>query len=398
MFAVNYRELRQMYQSLGARQACEQITEWLEMGRRGEAGGLSPDEFSLRDLAEAMVENGREWVAAMNPAYQSSVLEAGDAVDSTAFSNITGQIMYTAFLRGYESPEFVFTAMTPVVQTRFKDGEKIPGVENLKDDLTDVIHEGMPYSYTKYGEDWIETPALEKLGRLLAITREMIFADTTGRAVHNATQLGDIMGLRKEKRLTDHYIGAINTYTRKGSTLNTYQTSTPWINSHDNQLTLTDGWDKIDKARLLFADMKDFNTGESIRISANTIVTTPHRSTVARHLLNSTEARTGDVTGGTQMIGSNPLTGLYRHVESQHFYDRIQSQLSVAVAKAKEYWLLLDPSRFIQIMQGWPTTLSQAPTNASAEFERDIVVQYKVSSFDVPAIMEPRASVLNFDT
>ena len=78
-----------MYQSLGPERTVKHLREALR------AGEPKAGDFSLRELAEATV--GPEWVKRMDPRGDGGVrlLEAGDAVDVTAFSNITGQIVYS---------------------------------------------------------------------------------------------------------------------------------------------------------------------------------------------------------------------------------------------------------------------------------------------------------------
>jgi len=392
MFAVNHRELQQMYRSLGGPETCRQITEWLDTGRRGESGGLRPQDFDLYQLATAFV--GREWVDSIDPRNDAvNAMETGDAVDTTAFTNITGQIYYNAYLQGYERPEFVFSRLTPVLPTVLQHGEKIAGVTDIAEDMEDKIHEGMPYPSTGYGEDYIETPSLEKKGRIMNLTREHIAFRQTPQFIRDGSDVGELDGLRLEKNLVDHYIGKVNTYSRLGTQYNTYQTSGGWVNDHSNPLN---DYDDVDDSRQLLLNMKDPNTGESIIMRAGVCVTTPSRTYKARSIINATEVKRGDgANGGLQTTFNNPVSGTLTHYESQIMYDRLQSQLGVSASDAKEYWLHFDPSKFIVIMEAWPMTLSMEGPGSTASFERDIMQRYKVSSMRVGAIKEPRASVRN---
>jgi len=391
MIAVNCHELRQMYQGLGPVRACEQISEYLALGRSGKPGGLRASDFDLAQLAEAVC--GREWVDNLDPRRKASVLESGELVDTSAFTNITGQIYYSAYLEGYEKPEFVFSRLTSVTPTRIRTGEKIAGVTDIKEDMTDVIKEGMPYPTTGYGEDYIETPALQKRGKIMNLTREHIVFRLSDRFIKDASALGELDGLRLEKILVDHYIGKINSYSRQGTGYNTYLTVGGWVNDQANPLT---DYTSIDKSRLLLSSMKDPNTGESIVMRAGVMVVTPSRLFKAKSILNATEVRTGD--GASNSIAttfSNPVAGLMTLYESQHMYDRLQSELSVSADNSKEYWLHFDPSKFITIMEGWPMELTMQGADSNASFERDVIQRYKVSSMRVPAILEPRAAVRN---
>ncbi|MCA9218717.1 MAG: hypothetical protein KDA71_00240, partial [Planctomycetales bacterium] len=64
---------------------------------------LRPSEFSIRQLFENFVEDGRELADSFNPRGNGGVqlMESG-AVDTSAFSNITGQIVYSAIMESYQ--------------------------------------------------------------------------------------------------------------------------------------------------------------------------------------------------------------------------------------------------------------------------------------------------------
>ena len=71
---------------------------------------LRSEDFSLRDLAEALVPDGHQWVRQLDPRNASSgvnLLEAGDGVDVTAFLNITGQVIYSKIMEAYQQEEFI---------------------------------------------------------------------------------------------------------------------------------------------------------------------------------------------------------------------------------------------------------------------------------------------------
>ena len=149
MTAIKYRELKQMYQSNGPERTVKHLREAL---REGE---LKAEDFSLRELAEATV--GPEWVKRLDPRSDDGVplLEAGDAVDVTAFANITGQIIYSTILEAYTQEAFVVSKLVDTVPTRF-DGEKIPGIGRVRDEVAEV-RPGMPYPSLGLSEDYIET-------------------------------------------------------------------------------------------------------------------------------------------------------------------------------------------------------------------------------------------------
>src|SRR5687768_4920266 len=75
--SLNYRELKRRYDLDGAAQTSRHLCEALANRE------LVAEDFSLRDLAEALVPDGREWVRLLDPRSTSgaSVMESVDGVD-----------------------------------------------------------------------------------------------------------------------------------------------------------------------------------------------------------------------------------------------------------------------------------------------------------------------------
>src|SRR6185295_8012951 len=183
------------------------------------------EDFSIRDLAEALVPDGRQWVRLLDPRAGGgvSVLEATDGVDVTAFLNVTGQVVYSKILEGYAQEAFVASRLVQTVPTRL-DGEKIPGATRVADQI-DVVEPGMPYPHLGFGEDYIETPGTAKRGFIVPVTKEAIFFDRTHLVLSRAAEVGEILGLNKEKRLLDLLVGVTNNYKWRGTAYNTYYAS-----------------------------------------------------------------------------------------------------------------------------------------------------------------------------
>lgn len=386
---MNYKELSQLYRTHGARKSCQVITEGLELGRQGKPGGLKSTDFSIRDLAEALVENGREWVANMDPRRGVSVLEAGDAIDSTAFSNITGQLLINEILNAYESEAFLMSQLFRTVPTRLS-GEKIPGIGGIGDKASEV-KEGMPFPSVGLGEDYIETPATAKDGLIVPVTKEAIFFDRTGVLLDNCSKVGEALGIKKEKECLDLFIGATNNYKWKGTSYDTYQATTPWINLLAGAANDLVDWTDIDSAEALFDDMLDPNTGEPVMIEAMSVIATTRRRHALNRVINATEIRYTASGAATETIAGNPIRN-YATYTSRLLYRRLIAA-GVSAANAATIWFLGDPSKAFAYMENWPITVVQAPTNSEAEFVQDIVMRYKASERGVAAVKDPRFMV-----
>lgn len=377
---LNYRELKRRYELDGAERTVQHLSESLDEGH------LAAEDFSIRDLAEALVPDGRQWVRMLDPRSSGSVsvLEASDGVDVTAFLNITGQVIYTKILESYQQEAFVVSRLVQTIPTRL-DGEKIPGISRVNEDV-DEIAPGMPYPNLGFGEDYIETPATSKRGFIVPVTKEAIFFDRTHLILSRAAEVGEVLGLNKEKRLIDLVIGATNNYNVNGIGFDTYHTSGDWINSlASNELV---DWTNVDAAEQLFAEMVDPHTGEPILVRGTTVLVMPAYRHAAHRVFNAAELTYTQTGAATATTVANPL-GNYHVEESRLAYRHIVNS-GVASEDAKKWWFIGDFHKAFAYMENWPITVAQAPLNSEADFNNDIVLRFKASERGAAAVLNPR--------
>jgi hypothetical protein len=382
---IKVRELKRRYELEGAEKTIEHLSEALA-GRH-----LRPEDFSIRGLAEGLVPDGREWLDSMDPRRGGFIQEAGETVDVTAFSNITGQIVYSKIMEAYQREEFVVSRLVETIPTRF-DGEKIAGITGITDDIQE-IRPGMPYPALGFGEDYIETPSTTKRGFIVPVTKEAIFFDRTHQVLSRAAEVGEILGLNKEKRLLDLVIGVTNTYNWKGTTYNTYQTSAPWINVLATN-TLVD-WTNVDAVEQVFANILDPNTGEPVLVSANQVLVCPQYHSAAMRVFNAAlidYTTTGGPTRTRVDAGAILRERSYRVDESRLMYRRL---LAAGVSSPEKTWFLGDLRKAFAYMENWPITVTQAVQNSEAEFTQDIVVRFKASERGAAAVLNPRFIVMS---
>lgn len=389
MKKINYKKLRAQYDRLGGEESCRLLTEAID------GGDIDINAFSIKECAMEMI--GRPAVEAMDPRNSSSILEAGDGVDVTAFSNITGQLLISKLMESYTQEAFVLSGIVPNIPTRL-DGEKIPGISKTTDNVQGV-QSGMPYPSMGFGEDYVETPSTTKRGFIIPVTKEAIFFDRTNLILQRAAEVGEVLGINKEKRLLDLLIGATNNYKWKGTTYDTYSTTgtgaatgdaggaslTNVINSLTN--TLTD-WTDVDEVEQLFANILDPNTGEPVLVSGNQILVCPAYRHAMNRIINATEIRYTASSAAPETISSNPLNGYSGHV-SRLMYRRLIAN-SIAAGDAAKYWFVGDFAKAFAYMENWPIQVVQSPANSEAEFTQDILVRYKASERGAAAVMNPR--------
>ncbi len=378
--SLNYRELKRRYDLDGADQTIRHLTEALG------AGDLRPEDFSIRDLAEALVPEGRQWVRMLDPRAGGgvSVLESSDGVDVTAFLNVTGQVVYSKILDAYTQESFVASRLIQTIPTRL-DGEKIPGVSRVSDTI-DVVGPGMPYPNLGFGEDYIETPSTSKRGFIVPVTKEAIFFDRTHLVLSRAAEVGEVLGLNKEKRILDLVVGVTNNYKQNGAAYNTYNASTPW----KNQLAANElvDWTDVDAAEQLFADILDPATGEPVLVRGTTVLVMPAYRHAAHRVFNAAEITYTGSGAPSATTCANPL-GNYRVHESRLAYRRIIAS-GVAAADAKKWWFIGDFRKAFAYMENWPITVTQAPLGSEADFNNDVVLRFKASERGAAAVLNPR--------
>ena len=408
--AINYRELKRRTELDGARATCQHLREALD------AKQLDPQDFSLRELAEATVTTrdgticGRDWVREMDPrrADGGMVLEASDGVDSTMFANITGQIVYSAIMQAYQQEAFVFGNLIPTISTRL-DGEKIPGIGQLGDEA-EVVGEGMPYPAVGLGEDYVETPSTTKRGLIVPVTKEAIFFDRTNLVLSRCSKVGEWLGVNKEKRLCDLVSGYTNNYKWKGTTYDTYSidgstgqeggTAIPDLINSIASNELID-WTDVDAVEQLFVNMLDPDTGEPIIMTGSQVVVMPAKVHAANRVFNATQivyGAGGSTTATSLTYANNPLATNYTLYKSSLLYRRILATVETTVANAKNMWFMGDFRKAFAYMENWPITVTQAPQNSEAEFNQDIVAQFKASERGAAAVINPRYSVKAYQT
>lgn len=381
---IKYRELKRRYELDGSEKTISHLSEALQQRQ------LAPEDFSLRDLAEALIPDGHHWVRSLDPRSTAGVqLLESEAVDATAFLNITGQLIYSKIMDAFRHEAFVASRLVATIPTRL-NGEKIPGVARVADGV-DEIAPGMPYPSLGFGEDYIETPATAKRGFIVPVTREAIFFDRTHLVLSRAAEVGEILGLNKEKRLLDVIVGATNNYKWKGTAYNTYQSTSPWANvKTGNELV---DWTDVDAAEQLFADMLDPNTGEPVLVKANTVLVMPAYRHAAHRVFNAQEITYTGASANTATTAANPL-GNYRVFESRLAYRRIVASGTTA-ADAKKWWFIGDFHKAFAYMENWPITVTQSPLGSEADFNNDIVVRFKASERGAAAVLNPRYVVKN---
>ena len=247
----------------------------------------------------------------------------------------------------------------------------------------------MPYPSLGLSEDYIETPSTTKHGFIVPVTREAIFFDRTHLVLQRASEVGEVLGLNKEKRLIDLVIGAVNNYKWKGTPYNTCYGGAdngPWVNAIDEELV---DWTDVDAAEQVFADILDPNTGEPVLVQPTTVLVMPAYRHTANRVLKATEiifSSTDNADSHTLTTAANPFG------PTRSWKAGWPIGASWPPGRTSGRQAVVVPGDFRRPSPTWRTgpLPSRRPANSEAEFNQDIVLRFKASERGAAAVINPR--------
>lgn len=355
-----------------------------------ESKQIRPSDFSLAELFDAAVPNGfelrREMDPAMSNSFRSPALESAiGAVQNSDFSSLTGQIVYSQTLEGFNLPEFIGDRLFKIVPSQFEH-EKVPrmGIPHAENGLE--VKEKEAYPYAGMSSFFVDTPDTIKRGIILAITKEALFFDRTGRLLDEAREIGRTIGLDRELRMLDVALGLVDVYKPNGNSAEaTYQSSGSRTNVKASN-ALVD-WTDVEAVELLFDDINDPVTGQPIDVTPNQIVVPKGLRKTADYLVNQTttfsNARSRSATGAAEPSYANP-TDNYEVLSSPYVKNKQGNQTT---------WYEGEFQRAFVYMENYGLSTVPAPQGIDAEFNRDIVQQFKSSERGAAGVLEPRRVV-----
>lgn len=380
---INVIKLRRLFEA--AKKDRTPVRFFMDLREALKKGEVTPDEFSLAQLFDHFVENGRELRDSFDPKRVGEtdmiLLESAGAIDTAAFANISGQLIYTTVLEPWSNPELIWNQLMDNESTSFS-GERIPGLGSIGD-MAQAVGEGEEYPLAGISEVFIDTPVTTKQGAIVLITKEAIFFDRTNRVLSEAARVSDYYAVNKEKRCLDAAFGITTIYKRNGAAAAATYGDSPFDNlAGSNSLV---NWQSIETAELLFDAMTDPTTGEPITVTPDTIVVPTALKHTAKMIVNATMLRTATNTAALQTYSDSPISsGDYNVVTGRYVKNRTSSAST---------WFIGQPKKAFKYMMNWDITSVPMPPNSYMEWSRDVVAGYKVSERGTPAVIEPRYMV-----
>lgn len=389
MVTLNYTTEKRLFEAAERDRKRNRLQENAHVEALGEQireGEVDIKKLSVKRLFETFVEDATHVLDAWRDqrAGSSRMMEA--AVETSQFSNITGQIFYNRTMQAFDNPELIGNRLVETIDTDL-EYEKIAGVSLLSDDI-ETVGESDPYPTAGVSEDWVETPITQKRGFIVPVTKEAILFDKTRQLLDRCGAVSQTLAVNKEKRILDCVLGVTSSYNRKSRGV----VATYGDNSGDHDFdnlqasNALQDWTDVEAAWLLFDGMTDPNTGEPIMIGGELQLIVPSAlKATAMRILAATEYR--HVANSNTTIGGNPLQYIRESLTLES-----NAYVKARTSSASTWFVGNFPMGF-KYMQNWGPTVIEAPVNSEDDFKRDIVSQYKVTERGVAAAVEPRYAV-----
>jgi hypothetical protein len=384
--AINYKNLIRLSEARGKAGIEEAFAEKAIRSADIDLGKLFVECFGWPRFVAC---RNREQLA--NEVFEQALLEDEGAVSTAAFQNISGQFVYQNVMDAYQAEDFIFTKLIPEAPASTLDGEKIPGITEIGDEIA-VRKEADPYALAGVGENWIFTPTVKDRGVIIPLTWEALFNDKTGQLSQRCGDVGKWGGVNREKRAIDCVIDenvTAHRYNWRGNVIATYNDNTG-THTWDN-LSATNGlvdWNNLNTAEINLAAIVDPFTGEPIVMEPRHLIVSKQLQQVANRIVNATEIRVA--TPGYATSGNPSQTNMANPYKGK--YEVLCSRLLTARMATKTSWYLSDVSRLAKCMVAEQPNVLQAPPNNQDEFERRIVNKWRFNERTAYVVVEPRGS------
>lgn len=368
-----------------------------------------PREVSFRQLAEAIM--GHEFVEEYyhpSGGFNFRTLQEA-AIDPTAFVNIntfnlaTAGLINAEIMDRFNQPQFIGRNLVRIVPTKM-NGQKLIAVARMptvskaaKGRLPGEAHGEIGFS-----EAYQTTPETVEQALKCKVTREAVFFDLTDQVLEEAGMVGHELAYGQEKDIADCVLGVTNSYNRNGTSYNTYQTASPWVNDQSNPFS---DFQDIDDSRQLFVGMTDPESGKEILVEANTILCMPAKEVLFRAKLYAPNVQIGTQLNSNfpsvwTQTANNPITSIQNYTlatASAIWFNRATASdgLALSAANAKEYWFNGDFQKAFQWMENWPMTPWMASADELVMKDQGLIAVYGANYRGVAYSREPRYVVRN---
>lgn len=385
-------------------EGCKNLHSFVREGLREKK--FTADQISLLGLGLATkaidpLDPAGSYLAAAAESYDSArtrhervFTESNPGLHSHAFQIITGELISSSVIEGYDNTEGLIGDRLVRVQQAKMRNQKIAGFTALAGPLE--VKEGMPYEETAFEEKYVTTREAKK-GRIVSLNEELVLFDQTGEVRRRAMELG--MQCRHERERTI-VRGAIDAdastvpvyrpdgtgetlYNVDGSNYNYIGASNTTSTSFNAASALVDHTDieHIRKYRAL--EVKDDRIDGTQRAitginSGLTLLVPESKVGVALNIFNA--GLIASTANSIETQFANPVRSIVKEVLSSPILDEVNADDYYCGNFARQFlWTEIYPIQ----------TFTQA-ADSEASFERDVVFRYKVRYFGGISALDSR--------
>jgi hypothetical protein len=356
------------------------------------SGKVDPRRVSLRRLAESFM--GENWAEHLQRAVRTNrVTESAEAVDTSGFQAITGQLLVNEIKEKYELAKWLGDQLTTTIPvTNGNLGEQtVPYLSDVTD-MGAIVQQGMPYPQTQFKGQYIKYPSIEKVGRICSVTMEAIYSDLTGQILDSCKSVSKLLGLTREEAILKIVLGLVNNHNWNGTNYNTYGTTGNWVNkvlSFDLQT-----WNDMNTLEQVFVDIKDPVLGKPIMIEPKDLLVAPAKKYTAKNILFATEVRStvpGMAATGNPIteVSPNPLERNFNILTSANVTNILRGAGKTA-DQTKDIGVFGDFKKAFCWREAQPLKVVEAPANNPLDFNNDIVMAVKASYMGIAGVIDPR--------
>lgn len=329
----------------------------------------------------------------------SSAVAPGQFNSISAWNAAAAGLLEVSVLEGYRRAAQIGDQLASTQSTRLRQTKSIG--HTIIGPAGEPMNPGQRHPRYQFDERFVIQPQTEKYGAAIEVLHEAIFFDqTNGGVVQQAEKIGEELGLIKEMKIIDHFIGVndlSNTrrYNYRGTEYDTYQGSSPWINTQANPLV---DFDDVDDSNQLFVNMTDQEKGEPIIVDAKDILVMPSNWMRAKMIFGYDTVGIHTQTDTVRGIGPNPLKGMgYRLIEPNV---RVQQRIAAASglnagSNAAAYWYHGDFKGAYLWSENWSTRVKRASPSDYEMADQDIAIAIFANWMGGIGTLEPRKIVRN---
>lgn len=327
------------------------------------------DSFNLVALWEAMGRPGNvSGSRAIGGHAYGEGTELFEAVESTSFPQITGELINAVVQEAYEKEYGIAEQLVRVLPSSQRDETLVGFTEDFE---LKEVPEGMPYQEGAIGEKYHKVYNT-KWGRIIKVTDEMGKFDQTGQALERARRIGEQAKAKKERVIFDAVLELISSGNRAAwrpagtaTTLYSNTSTDPYTTATYDNLqtdTLSDETD-IDAAMKLFSAATD-EQGDPIVVNPTVLLTGVSGMATAAAIIQSGQFIEKTRPSGTYNVFSRMLQPL-----STPYIDQLVGT---------GYWWIGDFKKQFVYTEVFPLQTFQAAPGNDYEFTNDITAAYKV--------------------